>query len=549
MRTASAVATPRATERRRRRSRRVSADPASAFLAGGTTEVDLLRLGVARPDRLVDINALPLAEIEELPDGGLRIGALARMSDVARAPRWSRALSRRVAQALLLGASAQLRNMASMGGNLLPAGALRVLPRRRLAVQQARARAAAARRWTGSTAATRSSAPASTASPPTPRTWRSRSSPSTRSCTRVGPDGDAGDPDRRLLPAARRHAAARASARARRADRRRSRCRRSPVARALALPEGPRPRSRTSSRSSRWRPRSTSRTASIARRAARARRRRHQAVAGPARRGSADRRARRRGARSPAPPRRSCAGRQCRERQRVQGRARAAGDRPRRSTRATNGRCAMSPAIGRPVDRVDGPAKVTGAARYTAEIALPGLAYAAHRRRDDRRAAGSPPSTRATRERGRRRARGAHPPEPAEDRGAAAPAAVAGRRRRRPARASSRCRTTSCTTPASRWRWSSPTRHERAQYAASLVRVEYERDAVDHDDRRGPRRSAYEAERLFGGLMPGRNERGDVEAGARGGRRAGRRRPTASPPTTTTRSSRRPRPRSGTATG
>jgi xanthine dehydrogenase YagS FAD-binding subunit len=95
----------------------VSADPASAFLAGGTTEIDLIRAGVARPDRLVDINRLPFAEVEDLPDGGLRIGALARMSDVARTP----AVIERypgISQALLLGASEQLRNMASMGGNL-----------------------------------------------------------------------------------------------------------------------------------------------------------------------------------------------------------------------------------------------------------------------------------------------------------------------------------------------------------------------------------------------------------------------------------------------
>jgi xanthine dehydrogenase YagS FAD-binding subunit len=95
----------------------VSADPTSSFLAGGTTEVDLVRLGVTRPDRLVDINELPLADVETLPDGGLRLGALARMNDVARAP----AVVDRypgVSQALLLGASEQLRNMASMGGNL-----------------------------------------------------------------------------------------------------------------------------------------------------------------------------------------------------------------------------------------------------------------------------------------------------------------------------------------------------------------------------------------------------------------------------------------------
>jgi xanthine dehydrogenase YagS FAD-binding subunit len=95
----------------------VGADPASAFLAGGTTEVDLVRLGVTHPDLLVDINELPLTEIEDLPDGGLRIGALARMSDVARA---SLVVERypAMSEALLLGASEQLRNMASMGGNL-----------------------------------------------------------------------------------------------------------------------------------------------------------------------------------------------------------------------------------------------------------------------------------------------------------------------------------------------------------------------------------------------------------------------------------------------
>src|SRR4051812_38640209 len=95
----------------------VAAEPAGAFLAGGTTEVDLGRAGGAHPDLLVDIPRLPLAEIEARPDGGLRVGALARMTDVARAP----AVVERypaVSQALLLGASEQLRNMASMGGNL-----------------------------------------------------------------------------------------------------------------------------------------------------------------------------------------------------------------------------------------------------------------------------------------------------------------------------------------------------------------------------------------------------------------------------------------------
>jgi xanthine dehydrogenase YagS FAD-binding subunit len=95
----------------------VAADPTGAFLAGGTTEVDLIRLGVTKPDRLVDINHLPLADVSGTPGGGLRIGALARMSDVARA---ADVVDRYpgISQALLLGASEQLRNMASMGGNL-----------------------------------------------------------------------------------------------------------------------------------------------------------------------------------------------------------------------------------------------------------------------------------------------------------------------------------------------------------------------------------------------------------------------------------------------
>jgi xanthine dehydrogenase YagS FAD-binding subunit len=88
-----------------------------AFLAGGTTAVDLVRQNVLQPGLLVDINDLPFSGIEDLPGGGLRIGALARMSDVARAP-GVRERFPVIAQALLLGASAQLRNMASMGGNL-----------------------------------------------------------------------------------------------------------------------------------------------------------------------------------------------------------------------------------------------------------------------------------------------------------------------------------------------------------------------------------------------------------------------------------------------
>lgn len=95
----------------------VARHPEGAFLAGGTTEVDLTRQDVLRPGLLVDINDLPLADVADQSDGGLLIGALARMSDVARA---EGVIARfpMISQALVLGASAQLRNMASMGGNL-----------------------------------------------------------------------------------------------------------------------------------------------------------------------------------------------------------------------------------------------------------------------------------------------------------------------------------------------------------------------------------------------------------------------------------------------
>ncbi|MGK5741694.1 FAD binding domain-containing protein [Micromonospora sp. URMC 103] len=96
----------------------VAADPDSAFLAGGTTQIDLLRIYVEQPRRLVDINDLPLNRVEELPGGGLRIGGLARMSDVAEDPR-VRQRYPMVSEALVLGASPQLRHMATVAGNLM----------------------------------------------------------------------------------------------------------------------------------------------------------------------------------------------------------------------------------------------------------------------------------------------------------------------------------------------------------------------------------------------------------------------------------------------
>jgi len=94
-----------------------AANPAGAFLAGGTNEVDLIRAGISRSEHLVDINDLPLRDVEDRPGGGLRIGALARMSDVARTPSVVQRYPA-VSRALLLSASEQLRNMASLGGNL-----------------------------------------------------------------------------------------------------------------------------------------------------------------------------------------------------------------------------------------------------------------------------------------------------------------------------------------------------------------------------------------------------------------------------------------------
>ena len=94
-----------------------TATPESQLLAGGTTLIDLMRLGVMSPTRLLDINRLPLARIEETPQG-LAIGALVRNSELAYHP----AVQARfpvLSQALLAGASPQLRNMATTGGNLM----------------------------------------------------------------------------------------------------------------------------------------------------------------------------------------------------------------------------------------------------------------------------------------------------------------------------------------------------------------------------------------------------------------------------------------------
>jgi xanthine dehydrogenase YagS FAD-binding subunit len=94
----------------------VSGDDGAVFIAGGTNLIDLMKENVTRPARLVDITRVPLARIEELPDGGLRLGALVTNADTA----YHEQVERRypmLSRAILAGASAQLRNMATNGGN------------------------------------------------------------------------------------------------------------------------------------------------------------------------------------------------------------------------------------------------------------------------------------------------------------------------------------------------------------------------------------------------------------------------------------------------
>ena len=97
---------------------RLAAQPGAMFLGGGTNLVDLAKGGVVQPRLLVDVTRLPLAEVKALPDGGVRIGAAVRNSDAANHP-LIRMRYPLLSQALLAGASAQLRNMATVGGNLL----------------------------------------------------------------------------------------------------------------------------------------------------------------------------------------------------------------------------------------------------------------------------------------------------------------------------------------------------------------------------------------------------------------------------------------------
>jgi xanthine dehydrogenase YagS FAD-binding subunit len=98
--------------------RQVAADRSARFIAGGTNLLDLMKDHVERPSRLIDISRLPLKSVEETAAGGLRIGALVPNSDLAYHPLVERRYPM-LASAILAGASQQLRNMASTGGNLL----------------------------------------------------------------------------------------------------------------------------------------------------------------------------------------------------------------------------------------------------------------------------------------------------------------------------------------------------------------------------------------------------------------------------------------------
>src|SRR5262245_38985851 len=95
-----------------------AANPSARFIAGGTNLVDLLKYRVEATDQLIDVTRLPLAKVEQLPDGSVRVGALVRNSDLAQHPLITDAYPV-LSQALLAGASPQIRNAATTGGNLL----------------------------------------------------------------------------------------------------------------------------------------------------------------------------------------------------------------------------------------------------------------------------------------------------------------------------------------------------------------------------------------------------------------------------------------------
>ena len=97
--------------------------PASRFIAGGTNLLDLMKENLTRPEHLIDITGLPLADLSETPSGGVMIGALVSNADLAWHP-WIEHRYPLLSQAILAGASPQLRNMASTGGTCCNAPAV-----------------------------------------------------------------------------------------------------------------------------------------------------------------------------------------------------------------------------------------------------------------------------------------------------------------------------------------------------------------------------------------------------------------------------------------
>ena len=114
----------------------VAPQPDAKFLAGGTTLIDLIKLHVEKPAHLVDVTGLPLAQITDLPDGGVRIGALVKNSDLAHDARIQKSYPA-LSEALLSGASPQLRNMATTAGQSYAADALLLFSGYGHALQQA----------------------------------------------------------------------------------------------------------------------------------------------------------------------------------------------------------------------------------------------------------------------------------------------------------------------------------------------------------------------------------------------------------------------------
>ncbi len=154
-----------------RRSKTAQQGAEVRFVAGGTTLIDLMKLDVEAPSKVVDINRLDLAKVEKQSDGTLRIGALVRNSDLAHDPNVARDYPV-LSQALLSGASAQLRNMATTGGNLLQRTRC---PYFRdpcvCGMQQAHARFGLRRDWRDESHPTRFWGPARIALPRILRTW------------------------------------------------------------------------------------------------------------------------------------------------------------------------------------------------------------------------------------------------------------------------------------------------------------------------------------------------------------------------------------------